>query len=216
LSNEALAEAPAEPKVLPPSCASSTPRGAFSLQVVREELGDCQRCKLCSTRRNIVFGVGNPEARIMFVGEGPGADEDRLGEPFVGRAGELLTKMINAMGLERSDVYIANVVKCRPPNNRDPEPEEVAACEPFLVRQLEAIQPEIIVTLGKHAAHTILKEKTPITRLRGQWRSYRGTKLMPTLHPAYLLRTPGDKKLVWQDLQAVMQALGMQAPKRGA
>jgi uracil-DNA glycosylase family 4 len=185
-----------------------------SLAEIQADLGDCTRCKLCKGRKNIVFGVGNPSARLVFVGEGPGADEDVQGEPFVGKAGQLLTKMIEAMGLQRSDVYICNVVKCRPPNNRDPEPDEVAACEPFLVRQLDAIKPEIVVTLGKYAAHTLLRETTPITKMRGKWKSYHGIALMPTFHPAYLLRNPAEKRAAWADLQEVMKALGMTAPAK--
>jgi uracil-DNA glycosylase len=155
-----------------------------------------------------VFGVGSPHARLMFVGEGPGADEDRQGEPFVGRAGQLLTKMIEAMGYRREDVYIANVVKCRPPGNRNPEPEEMDACEPFLRAQIAAVRPSVIVALGKIAAQTLLRDTTPITRLRGRWSTYEGVKLMPTFHPAYLLRSPDEKRKAWEDLQLVMNELG--------
>jgi DNA polymerase len=185
-----------------------------SLEQVREELGECTRCKLHSGRKTIVFGVGNPRAELVFVGEGPGADEDEQGIPFVGKAGQLLTKMIEAMGFRREEVYIANVVKCRPPGNRDPEPDEVAACEPFLQAQLRSIQPRVIVALGKWAAQTLLRDKTPITRLRGQWREYQGIKLMPTFHPAYLLRnyTMDTRTRVWSDLQAVMARLGTRPP----
>jgi uracil-DNA glycosylase len=184
--------------------------GARSLDALRAAIGDCQRCKLASHRTNLVFGVGNPNARLAFVGEGPGADEDAQGEPFVGRAGQLLTEIITkGMRLRREDVYIANVIKCRPPGNRNPEPDEVASCEPFLVRQLELIRPEVVVALGKFAAQTLLRSKTPITQLRGRWFDYRGIRLMPTFHPAYLLRNPGDKRLVWQDIQQVMQVLGL-------
>jgi DNA polymerase len=175
-----------------------------SLEQIREELGDCRRCKLCSGRTNIVFGVGNPKAELVFVGEGPGADEDAQGIPFVGKAGQLLTKMIEAMGLQRADVYICNVVKCRPPNNRNPEPDEVQACEPFLRAQLGSIGPKVIVTLGKVAVQALLNDSTPITRLRGNWREYCGIKLMPTYHPAYLLRNPAEKRNAWSDLQKVM------------
>jgi uracil-DNA glycosylase len=179
-----------------------------SLEELRAAIGDCRRCKLCAGRTNLVFGVGNPNARLMFVGEGPGRDEDLQGEPFVGRAGQLLTDIITkGMGLKREDVYIANVVKCRPPENRNPEPDEVAACEPFLKKQIELIHPEIIVGLGKFAVQTLLKSKMPITKLRGQWHSYLGIKLMPTFHPAYLLRNPVDKKLVWEDIKKVIEAL---------
>jgi DNA polymerase len=159
--------------------------------------------------------VGNPAAQLVFVGEAPGADEDQRGEPFVGRAGQLLTEIITkGMGLRREDVYIANVIKCRPPGNRNPEPDEVATCEPFLIRQLELIKPRVVVALGKFAAHTLLQTKTPITKLRGQWFEYRGIKLMPTFHPAYLLRNPGDKRLVWSDIKAVMGELALPVPRR--
>ncbi len=185
------------------------------LDAVRTELGECTRCKLHKTRTNIVFGVGNPEARLMFVGEAPGEDEDLQGFPFVGKAGQLLTKMIEAMGLRRDDVYICNTVKCRPPNNRNPEPDELLACEPFLKGQLGAVKPEAIVTLGKFAAQSLLRESTPITRLRGQWREYEGIPVMPTFHPAYLLRSPAEKGKVWDDLKNVMKKLGLPAPKGG-
>jgi uracil-DNA glycosylase family 4 len=175
-------------------------------------LGECTRCKLASGRTNLVFGVGNPEAELMFVGEGPGADEDLQGEPFVGMAGQLLTRMIEAMGLDRRDVYIANVVKCRPPGNRNPEPDEIEACEPFLRAQIEAIGPRFIVALGKFAAQTLLRDPSPISRLRGRWREYSGVKLMPTFHPAYLLRSPGEKKKAWDDLKLVLKAMGRALP----
>jgi uracil-DNA glycosylase len=190
--------------------------GEAGLRVVRDELGDCQRCKLAPSRNNLVFGVGNPDADLVFVGEAPGADEDAQGEPFVGKAGQLLTKMIEAMGYTRADVYICNVLKCRPPGNRNPEPDEVASCEPFLKRQLAAIRPRMIVALGKFAAQCLLRDDTPITRLRGGFRSYEGIPLMPTLHPAYLLRDPSKKKLAWEDLKAVNAALarvGVHPPK---
>jgi DNA polymerase len=190
--------------------------GGQGLTVLREEIGDCQRCKLAPSRTNLVFGVGNPDAELVFVGEAPGADEDAQGEPFVGKAGQLLTKMIEAMGYTRQDVYICNVLKCRPPGNRNPEPDEVASCEPFLKRQLAAIRPRMIVALGKFAAQCLLRDDTPITRLRGSFRSYEGIPLMPTLHPAYLLRDPSKKKLAWEDLKAVNAALarvGIHPPK---
>ncbi|MGH7962216.1 MAG: uracil-DNA glycosylase [Candidatus Binatia bacterium] len=184
-------------------------QGAQTLEDLRAEIGDCRRCKLCQGRIHIVFGVGNPQAEIIFVGEGPGRDEDLRGEPFVGRAGQLLTEIITkGMKMRREEVYIANVVKCRPPENRNPEPDEIAACEPFLVKQIDLIQPRVIIALGTFAAQTLLKIKTPISRLRGIWHSYQGIKLMPTLHPAYLLRNPNDKRLVWQDIQAVLRELG--------
>lgn len=180
-----------------------------TLEELRAEIGDCQRCKLCRGRTKLVFGVGNPQAELVFVGEGPGRDEDLKGEPFVGRAGQLLTEIITkGMKMRREDVYICNVVKCRPPENRNPEPDEIAACEPFLIKQLEIIKPKWIVALGTFAAQTLLKTKTPISRLRGNWHTYQGIKLMPTLHPAYLLRNPADKKLVWQDIQAVLREMG--------
>jgi uracil-DNA glycosylase family 4 len=181
---------------------------ANSLEELRAAIGDCRRCKLCSGRTNLVFGVGNPNAELMFIGEGPGRDEDLQGEPFVGRAGQLLTDIITkGMGMKREDVYIANVVKCRPPENRNPEPDEVAACEPFLKKQIELVRPRIIVALGKFAVQTLLQSKAPITKLRGQWHSYHGIKLMPTFHPAYLLRNPADKKLVWEDIKKVIKEL---------
>jgi DNA polymerase len=185
------------------------------LEALREQIGDCQRCKLAPGRTHLVFGVGNPKARLVFVGEGPGQDEDLRGEPFVGRAGQLLTEIITkGMRLRREDVYICNVVKCRPPGNRNPEPDEVEACQPFLRRQLELIGPQVIVALGKFAAQTLLATKTPITRLRGQWADFHGIQLMPTFHPAYLLRNPADKRLVWEDIRKVMRALGMELPGR--
>jgi uracil-DNA glycosylase family 4 len=178
--------------------------GVSALAAVRDDLGDCRRCKLCETRTHIVFGVGNPNAKLMFVGEGPGADEDAQGEPFVGRAGQKLNEMIRAIGLTREDVYIANVVKCRPPGNRDPQPDEVATCSPFLFRQIEAIGPKAIVALGSPAAKTLLRTKDGITSLRGRWGSFRGIPVMPTFHPAYLLRsyTVENRTKVFEDLKA--------------
>jgi uracil-DNA glycosylase family 4 len=181
--------------------------GAHGLTILRDEIGDCRRCKLCAGRTNLVFGVGNPTAHLVFVGEGPGADEDAQGEPFVGKAGQLLDKMIEAMGYARGDVYICNVVKCRPPGNRNPEPDEIAACEPFLKKQLGAIRPRMIVALGKFAAQCLLRDDAPISRLRGTFRTYEGIQLMPTFHPAYLLRDPTKKKEAWEDLKTVMAAL---------
>jgi uracil-DNA glycosylase len=186
--------------------AQSNPRKIAheALRNVRDELGNCQRCKLHSGRLNIVFGVGNPAAELVFIGEAPGFHEDKQGEPFVGKAGGLLDKMITAMGLSRSDVYILNIIKCRPPGNRDPEADEMAACEPFLIRQLEALEPKIIVTLGRYATQALLRESTGITKLRGKWHTYQGVRLMPTFHPAYLLRNPAAKRPTWDDLQLVM------------
>lgn len=178
-----------------------------TLAQVRDELGDCTRCKLSEKRQNIVFGVGADDAALMFVGEAPGAEEDRRGEPFVGRAGQLLDKMIAAMGWSRDTVYIANVLKCRPPSNRDPQPDEVDACEPFLARQIEAIRPRVIVTLGKPAAHLILRTRAPISALRGRFQEYRGIKVMPTFHPAFLLRSPERKRDTWADLKQVIAEL---------
>jgi uracil-DNA glycosylase len=189
------------------------------LEDIRRDMGDCRRCKLHASRTQIVFGVGSANARLMLIGEGPGREEDLKGEPFVGAAGQLLDRMIAAMGLARCDVYIANVVKCRPPQNRDPEPDEVDSCRHFLDAQIAAVAPEVIVTLGKHAAHSLLKVATPITRLRGRWSQYCDIAVMPTFHPAYLLRNPSEKKLVWSDLQQVMKRLDLKAPKtldRGA
>jgi DNA polymerase len=179
-----------------------------ALAAIREDLGDCVRCKLHGLgRRQIVFGVGNPSADLMFVGEAPGADEDIQGEPFVGRAGQLLTKIVEAIGLRREDVYIANVLKCRPPGNRNPEPDEVEQCEPFLLRQIDVVKPKVIVALGKFAAQCLLKTNDPITRLRGREYKFRNAVLIPTYHPAYLLRTPSAKREVWQDMKRVRELL---------
>src|SRR6516162_3276269 len=185
-----------------------------SLLKIREDIGDCTRCKLHKGRNKIVFGDGNPKAELVFVGEGPGADEDMQGLPFVGRAGKLLTQMIEAMGLERKDVYICNVVKCRPPENRTPEDDEVSTCSPFLVRQIDVIRPKVIVCLGAVAAKTLLETTRGISQFRGQWLEWRGHKLMATYHPAYLLRNPNAKGEVWKDLQKVMAELGLQPPKK--
>jgi len=179
-----------------------------ALAAIRADIGDCTRCKLHTLgRKQIVFGVGNPEADLMFVGEAPGADEDEQGIPFVGRAGQLLTKIIEAIDLRRDDVYIANIIKCRPPQNRNPEPDEVASCEPFLFRQIEVIKPKVIVALGKYAAQTLLRTDAPISRLRGRQFDYRGAKLIPTFHPAYLLRNPSSKREVWEDMKLVRSLL---------
>jgi uracil-DNA glycosylase len=180
---------------------------------IREDIGDCKRCKLHKTRTNIVFGDGNPKAQLVFVGEGPGHDEDMQGLPFVGRAGKLLTQMIEAMGLQRKDVYICNVVKCRPPENRLPEKDEVTTCSPFLLRQLEVINPKVIVCLGACAAQTLLETNRGISNFRGEWLEFRGKKLMATYHPAYLLRNPNAKSEVWKDLQKVMAVLGLVGKK---
>jgi DNA polymerase len=184
--------------------AAPSDAAAAALAALRDEIGDCKRCKLCAQRTNIVFGVGDPNAKLMFVGEGPGADEDAQGEPFVGRAGQKLNEMIRAIGLERKDVYIANIVKCRPPRNREPEPDEVATCSPFLFRQIEIVNPRVIVTLGSPATKTLLGTKAGITSLRGRWGAFRGVPVMPTFHPAFLLRqyTPENRRAVFDDLKA--------------
>ena len=187
-----------------------------TLLKVREDLGECARCKLHKTRNKIVFGDGSAKAQLVFVGEGPGADEDAQGLPFVGRAGKLLTQMIEAMGLQRSDVYICNVVKCRPPGNRQPEPDEVEKCSPFLFRQLDVLQPKVIVCLGATAAQTLLQTNRGISHFRGQWMDFRGYRLLATYHPAYLLRNPAAKGDVWKDLQKVMAELGLEIKKNKA
>jgi uracil-DNA glycosylase len=187
------------------------------LDMLREFIGACTRCKLAPGRTTLVFGVGNPNAELMFVGEAPGADEDLQGEPFVGRAGQLLTDIIErGMRMSRNDVYICNVIKCRPPENRNPEPDEVSTCEPFLFRQIDIVQPKVIVGLGTFAVQALLKVKTPISKLRGKWHELRGIKMMPTFHPAYLLRNPADKRLVWADIQEVMKFLGQPIPPRSS
>jgi len=196
---EAAVAVPEEPHVSAAKC----------LDEIREELGDCTRCKLAGGRQSIVFGVGNPRAKLMFVGEGPGAEEDARGEPFVGRAGKKLDEMIQAIGLQRSEVYIANIVKCRPPNNRDPQPDEVGTCAPFLHQQIDAIRPAVIVTLGSPATKTLLDTKVGITKMRGIWHEFAGIPVMPTFHPAYLLRayTVENRTKVWEDLKAARARL---------
>jgi len=198
-----------------PEAAASTRRPSAALRLIREDIGDCTRCRLHKQgRKQIVFGVGNPRAELMFIGEAPGADEDEQGEPFVGRAGQLLNNMIKAMGLGREDVYIANIIKCRPPNNRTPERDECETCSPFLMRQIEVISPKAIVALGAVAAKTLLAINAPMSELRGRWYDFRGTKLAVTYHPAFLLRDPRQKKEAWKDLQMVMKDLGLQAPEK--
>lgn len=188
-----------------------------ALRLIREDLGDCTRCPLHKQgRKQIVFGVGNPRADLMFIGEAPGADEDIQGEPFVGRAGQLLNNMMKAMGLRREDVYIANIIKCRPPGNRTPEREECETCSPYLFRQIEVIKPKAIVALGAVAAKTLLAINAPMAELRGRWYDFRGTKLAVTYHPAFLLRDPRQKKEAWKDLQMVMKELGLVAPPRSS
>jgi DNA polymerase len=225
-----LAAAPARPEPAPPRPATSIPRaageavaaaggsaaggtGAAGLAAVRAELGDCQRCRLAGGRKTIVFGQGNPEAELMFVGEAPGADEDEQGLAFVGRAGQLLTDIIEkGMKLRRADVFIANVLKCRPPQNRNPEPDEVLSCQPFLEAQIRAIRPRVLVGLGKFGAHWLLKTAEPITRLRGRMGEWEGIPVMPTYHPAYLLRNASGKKDVWEDMKVVLRLLGKPVP----
>ena len=198
-----------------------------ALRIIREDLGDCTRCRLHKQgRKQIVFGVGNPNADLMFIGEAPGADEDQQGEPFVGRAGQLLTNMIKAMGLEREQVYIANIIKCRPPNNRTPERDECETCSPFLMRQVATIKPKVIVALGAVAAKTLLAINDSMSNLRGRWYEFKatgvrsndpnwsGAKLAVTYHPAFLLRDPRQKKEAWKDLQMVMKELGLKAPAK--
>ncbi len=204
-------EAPlAGPEPAASAPASQTPRLAQeTLAAIREDLGDCRRCKLAAGRQTIVFGQGNPGAALMFVGEAPGADEDEQGLAFVGKAGQLLTKIIEAIGLTRDQVFIANVIKCRPPQNRNPEPEELAACQPFLERQIAAIRPRVIVGLGKFGGQWLLKTAEPISKLRGRLGEYHGIKVMPTYHPAYLLRNPAAKKEVWEDMKTVRALLDL-------
>ena len=186
----------------------------LTLREVREELGECTRCKLHPHRTQIVFGVGDPKARLVFVGEAPGADEDAQGEPFVGRAGQLLTKIILAMGMQREDVYICNIIKCRPPGNRTPESEEILACSPFLLKQLQAIRPQFICALGGPATQTLLRTKEPISRLRGKFYDFQGIPLLPTYHPAFLLRNPYEKKTVWEDMKLLLREMERAAAHR--
>lgn len=206
-------DVPSRPMDMNPETAVSDPTQA--LQIIREDLGDCTRCRLHQQgRKQIVFGVGDPKADLMFIGEAPGADEDIKGEPFVGRAGQLLTNMIKAMGLSREQVYIANIIKCRPPGNRTPERDECETCSPFLYRQIAAIKPKVIVALGAVAAKTLLAINAPMSEFRGHWYDYRGTKLAVTYHPAFLLRDPRQKGEAWKDLQMVMKYLGLVPPPK--
>jgi DNA polymerase len=195
---------PVAPKIPAPEKSAEK---ILSLEEIRAEMGDCRRCKLYGGRTKLVFGDGDPKARLMFVGEAPGADEDKQGVPFVGAAGQLLNKMLNNLGLRREEVYIANILKSRPPGNRDPEPDEIAACLPFLDKQIKAIRPRVIVILGRIAAHALLGTKEPITRLRGHWQRYHGIRVMPTFHPSYLLRLPRERLKTWDDMQQVMEYL---------
>ena len=204
---------PSGPIPVPPQMAADD--RAAALQLIRDEIGDCTRCPLHQGRNKIVFGDGDPNARLMFVGEGPGADEDAQGLPFVGKAGQLLNNMINAMGLKREEVYIANVVKCRPPGNRVPEQVEGDTCAPFLFQQIDAIRPQVLVALGATAATWLLGARQPLVGLRGRIHSVRGTQLIVTYHPAYLLRDPRQKKEAWADLQMAMKELGLKLPSKG-
>jgi uracil-DNA glycosylase len=207
---------PAQSASAPGTAASREPGGTSldTLPVIRDDIGDCTRCKLHALgRRQIVFGVGSPTADLMFIGEAPGADEDVQGIPFVGRAGQLLTKIIEAIGLTRDQVYIANIIKCRPPENRNPEPDEVAACEPFVFRQVQTIRPKVIVALGTFAAQALLRTRDPISRLRGNIFTYGDAKLIPTFHPAFLLRSPERKRDVWEDMKKVRELLHADAPE---
>ena len=206
--------APRKPISAAPAIGAAVPAAdrAAALQLIRDDLGDCTRCALHTGRNKLVFADGSPNARLMFVGEGPGADEDAQGLPFVGKAGQLLNNMIAAMGLKREEVYIANVVKCRPPGNRTPEPEEANTCTPFLFRQIDVVRPQVLVALGATAATYLLGQRQPLAGLRGRVHAYRGTQLIVTYHPAYLLRDPRQKKEAWADLQIAMKELGLQAP----
>jgi len=221
LSTKAAIAVPVAPETDLFEVASPKPESGVTdplqaLRLIREDLGDCTRCRLHKQgRKQIVFGVGNPDAELMFIGEAPGADEDQQGEPFVGRAGQLLNNMIKAMGLRREDVYIANIIKCRPPGNRTPERDECETCSPFLMRQIAAIKPKAIVALGAVAAKTLLAINAPMSEFRGRWFDFRGTKLAVTYHPAFLLRDPRQKKEAWKDLQIVMRELGMAIPAKG-
>jgi DNA polymerase len=203
----------APPVAAPSGSVESPSSGPLTLEAIREEIGDCTRCKLHKGRKNIVFGEGDPKAIMVFVGEGPGFEEDQQGRPFVGAAGQLLTDIIvKGMKIRREDVYICNIVKCRPPENRNPELDEVEACIGFVKKQIAAIRPKVIVTLGNVPTQNLLGTKQGITRMRGTWQEYHGIPVMPTFHPSYLLRSPGEKKKVWEDIQLVMAKLGMAVP----
>jgi DNA polymerase len=221
ITTETVRETPAipprKPIAPPPQITVEIPKTdrVSALQIIREDIGECTRCALHKGRNNLVFADGDPNARLMFVGEGPGADEDAQGLPFVGRAGQLLNNMITAMGLKREEVYIANVVKCRPPGNRTPEPEEANTCSPFLFRQIDVVRPEVLVALGATAATYLLGQRQPLAGLRGRVHAFRGTKLIVTYHPAFLLRDPRQKKEAWADLQIAMRELALKAPKAG-
>lgn len=199
---------PVEPSITVAASDSGPATGSIDLEGLKKSLHDCARCRLSEKRTSVVFGEGAPDARIMFIGEGPGAEEDRTGRPFVGQAGQLLDRIVLAMGFQRAETYIANVVKCRPPGNRDPKNDEIAACSGFLDRQIELIRPDVIVALGRFAANRLTGTDKPLGALRGRWSHYKGVPLLSTYHPAYLLRTPADKRKVWQDLKMVMAKLG--------
>lgn len=206
------------PSVTPRAPAASAGAGGRAgemLAALAAQLADCRRCRLCEGRTRVVFGVGNPRARLMFIGEGPGQEEDRLGEPFVGRAGKLLDAMLRAIGVSRQEVYIANVVKCRPPGNRDPQDDEVTACRPFLERQVELVNPQVIVTLGRVAARHLLGRSEAMRELRGRWTSWRGRRVLPTYHPAFLLRTPSAKADAWHDLKELRRSLSLAVSRSG-
>lgn len=194
-------------EVLSPRQADKQPDRKPTLEEIRAEMGDCRRCKLHKSRTNLVFGEGAADARLMFIGEAPGAEEDQQGRPFVGAAGQLLNNLLHKLGLSREEVYIGNILKSRPPGNRDPEPDEVAACLPFLKKQIQAIQPQVIVVLGRIAAHALLDTKEPLTRLRGRWQRYGNIRVMPTFHPSYLIRFPKERHKTWDDMQQVMEYL---------
>jgi len=208
-SATAAKAAPRAEKAVPPRAVAGgeDPLAAGDLAEMARRLADCRRCRLCQGRTQVVFGVGNPKAKVVFVGEGPGADEDRIGEPFVGRAGQLLNEMLPSIGLRREDVYIANIVKCRPPGNRDPQPDEAAACMPFLKRQLELVSPDVIVLLGRIAARFLLGTTAPISSYRGKWTVWHGYSVLPTYHTAYLLRNPAAKRESWVDLKQLKKRL---------
>jgi uracil-DNA glycosylase len=206
----------ASPVAAPAGSVETPSSGPLTLEAIREEIGDCTRCKLHKGRNSIVYGEGDPKATIVFVGEGPGFEEDQQGRPFVGAAGQLLTDIIEkGMKIKRAEVYICNIVKCRPPNNRNPEPDEVEACIGFVKKQIRAINPKVIVTLGNVPTQNLLNTKQGITRMRGTWQEYEGIPVMPTFHPSYLLRSPGEKKKVWEDIQLVMKKLGMPMLTKG-
>ncbi len=197
-------------EILPPRQDDKQPEQPPTLEEIRAEMGDCRRCKLYKGRTNLVFGEGPEHANLMFIGEAPGADEDQQGRPFVGAAGQLLNNLLNKLGLSREEVYIANILKSRPPGNRDPEPDEVAACLPFLKKQIQAIRPQVIVILGRIAAQALLDTKEPLTRLRGRWQRYGNIRVMPTFHPSYLIRFPKERHKTWDDMQQVMEYLAAQ------